>query len=58
MEFCGKADTHDYELFLALNDIDHSKTKVKNPQSNGILNGFIKPLWMSSTALHFGRRSI
>lgn len=39
-EFCGKPDTHEYELFLALNDIDHSKTKVKNPQSNGICERF------------------
>jgi transposase InsO family protein len=39
-EFCGKADTHEYQLFLALNDIDHSKTKVKNPQSNGICERF------------------
>jgi transposase InsO family protein len=39
-EFCGKPDTHDYELFLALNDIDHSRTKVKNPQSNGICERF------------------
>jgi transposase InsO family protein len=35
-EFCGKPDKHEYQLFLALSDIDHSKTKVKNPQSNGI----------------------
>jgi len=39
-EFCGKPDTHEYELFLALNDIDHSKTKAKNPQSNGICERF------------------
>jgi transposase InsO family protein len=39
-EFCGKPDTHEYQLFLALNDIDHSKTKVKNPQSNGICERF------------------
>jgi transposase InsO family protein len=43
-EFCGKADTHDYELFLALNDIDHSKTKVKSPQSNGICERFHKTI--------------
>lgn len=30
-EFCGKPDTHDYQLFLALNDIDHSRTKAKSP---------------------------
>ena len=43
-EFCGKPDAHDYELFLALNDIDHSKTKVKNPQSNGICERFHKTM--------------
>jgi len=39
-EFCGKPDTHDYQLFLALNDIDHSKTKAKSPQTNGICERF------------------
>ena len=39
-EFCGKPDRHDYELFLALNDIDHTKTKAKNPQTNGICERF------------------
>jgi transposase InsO family protein len=43
-EFCGKADTHEYELFLAINNIDHSKTKVKNPQSNGICERFQKTI--------------
>ena len=35
-EYCGRADRHDYQLFLAINDIDHTKTKVKSPQTNGI----------------------
>jgi len=35
-EYCGRADTHDYQLFMAINDIDHTKTKVKSPQTNGI----------------------
>ena len=43
-EFCGRVDTHDYELFLANNDIDHSKTKVKNPQSNRICERFHKTI--------------
>ncbi len=43
-EFCRKPDAHDYELFLALNDIDHSKTKVKNPQSNEICERFHKTM--------------
>ena len=39
-EYCGKAETHDYQLYLALNQIEHSKTKVKSPQTNGICERF------------------
>ena len=35
-EYCGKVEHHDYELYLALNDIDHTKTKAASPQTNGI----------------------
>lgn len=35
-EFCGTREHHEYELYLALEDIDHSKTKAKSPQTNGI----------------------
>lgn len=35
-EYCGIQEQHPYELFLYLNDIDHSKTKARNPQTNGI----------------------
>ena len=41
-EYCGKAERHDYQLYLALNDIDHTKTKVKSPQTNGICERFHK----------------
>ena len=41
-EFCGRHDEHSYQLFLAVNDIDHTKTKVKNPQTNGIGERFHK----------------
>ena len=30
--YCGKAERHDYQLYLALNDIDHTKTQTKSPQ--------------------------
>ena len=39
-EYCGSADKHLYQLYLQLNDIDHSKTKVRSPQSNGIAERF------------------
>ena len=41
-EYCGRADRHDYQLFLAINDIDHTKSKVKSPQTNGICERFHK----------------
>lgn len=41
-EYCGKADSHDYQLYLAVNDIDHTKTRVKSPQTNGICERFHK----------------
>lgn len=31
-EYCGAREHHEYELYLALEDIDHSKTKAKSPQ--------------------------
>jgi transposase InsO family protein len=35
-EFKGKAEHHEYELYLQIENIDHSKTQVRRPQSNGI----------------------
>lgn len=43
-EYCGKIEQHDYELFLALNDIDHTKTKAYSPQTNGICERFHKTI--------------
>ena len=43
-EFCGKAEQHDYELFLAVNDIEHTKTKARHPQTNGICERFHKTI--------------
>ncbi len=39
-EYCGKVDHHAYQLYLALENIDHSKTKVRHPQTNGICERF------------------
>ncbi len=38
-EFCGK-DDHPYELYLELNDIEHRKTQVRRPQTNGFVERF------------------
>lgn len=39
-EFCGAREHHEYQLYLALEDIDHSRTKAKHPQTNGICERF------------------
>ena len=39
-EYCGKPDQHDYQLYLAIEDIDHTKTKTKSPQTNGMCERF------------------
>ena len=40
-EYCG-AERHEYELYLAVEDIDHTRTKTKSPQTNGICERFHK----------------
>lgn len=35
-EYNGKPDHHEYQLYLQIEGIDHSRTKVRHPQSNGI----------------------
>jgi transposase InsO family protein len=35
-EYCGAREHHEYQLYLTIEDIDHSKTKAKSPQTNGI----------------------
>lgn len=39
-EYCGKVENHAYQLYLAVEDIDHSKTKARHPQTNGIVERF------------------
>jgi transposase InsO family protein len=43
-EYCGKVEQHDYQLYLAINDIDHTKTKAMSPQTNGICERFHKTI--------------
>lgn len=41
-EYCGNPERHEYELYLAVEDIDHSRTKTRSPQTNGIVERFHK----------------
>ena len=37
-EYCGNPERHAYELYLAVEDIDHSRTKTKSPQTTDVID--------------------
>jgi transposase InsO family protein len=43
-EYCGIRENHPFQLFLYLNDIDHSRTKARHPQTNGCTERFNQTL--------------
>ena len=40
----GYPERHEYELYLAVEDIDHTRTKARSPQTNGIVERFHKTM--------------
>ena len=55
-EYCGKPENHDYQLYLALNDIEHSRTKANHPQTNGICERFHKTILQEFYQVAFRRK--
>jgi transposase InsO family protein len=43
-EYSGKQEDHEYQLYLSLEDIDHSRTRARSPQTNGICERFHKTI--------------
>lgn len=43
-EYCGKVEQHAYQLYLASNEIEHTGTKARHPQTNGISERFHKTI--------------
>lgn len=43
-EYCGKAEQHVYQLYLAVNDIEQTRTRARSPQTNGICERFHKTI--------------
>ena len=43
-EYCGAPERHEYELYLAVENIDHTRTKTRHPQTNGICERFHKTM--------------
>lgn len=55
-EYCGTPERHEYELYLAVENIDHTRTKVKSPQTNGIVERFHRTVLNEFYRVAFRRR--
>ncbi len=55
-EFCGAREHHEYELYLAIENIDHTKTKARHPQTNGICERFHRTMQDEFYAVAFRKK--
>jgi transposase InsO family protein len=55
-EYCGRPERHDYQLYLAINDIEHTKTRAQHPQTNGICERFHKTVLQEFYQVAFRRK--
>ncbi len=55
-EYCGKREHHEYELYLSIENIEHSKTRARSPQSNGICERFHKTMLNEFYQVTFRRK--
>ena len=55
-EYCGKPENHAYQLYLGIENIDHTKTKVKSPQTNGICERFHRTMKQEFYDIAFRRK--
>lgn len=55
-EYSGRPEYHEYELYLSIEGIEHSKTKIRNPQSNGICERFHRTIQEEFYAIAFRRK--
>lgn len=55
-EYNGKHEQHEYELYLKLEDIDHSRTKARHPQTNGICERFHRTIQNEFYAIAFRKK--
>jgi transposase InsO family protein len=55
-EYCGKPEHHAYQLYLAVEDIDHSRTKAHHPQTNGICERFHRTMQDECYSLLFRKK--
>lgn len=55
-EYCGNREHHEYQLYMALENIDHTKTKARSPQTNGICERFHKTMLQEFYQIAFRKK--
>jgi len=55
-EYCGRLETHDYQLYLGINGIEHTKIKARHSQANGICERFHKTVLHEFSQVAFRRK--
>lgn len=55
-DYCGSLQHHEYQLYLAIEDIDHTKTKARHPQTNGICERFHRTIQDEFYAIAFRKK--
>jgi transposase InsO family protein len=55
-EYCGNRESHEYQLYLALENVDHSRTRAKSPQTNGICERFHRTIQEEFYAIAFRKK--
>ena len=55
-QYCGAPERHEYELYLAVENVDHSRTEVKSAQTNGIVERLHRTVLNEFYRAAFGRK--
>jgi transposase InsO family protein len=55
-EYCGAREHHEYQLYLDLENIDHTRTRARHPQTNGICERFHKTMLNEFYRVAFRRK--
>jgi transposase InsO family protein len=55
-EYCGQREHHEYQLYLAVENVDHSRTEARHPQTNGICERFHRTIQEEFYATAFRKK--
>ncbi len=55
-EYCGKPEHHAYQLYIGIEDVDHTRTKAQSPQTNGICERFHRTMKQECYDIFFRKK--